>query len=99
MDGIQFFYTVHNCLLEIQPIFNNTFSLWCEYAFGMKLNAMNIIIFVLQTHYLSIVTHCSYIQTSREARTIYHPAVITPHRDALGQSCKYRIIAKLRSFC
>ncbi len=39
------------CLLLLcQPVPDNDFSAWCQYAFGMKLHPLHIILLVFQPH-------------------------------------------------
>ena len=61
----------------------------------MKLDAMDIVVLVLQTHDATVIAHSGDIQALREIRSIYYPRMISSYLDSLLHALEYRVDAKL----
>lgn len=61
----------------------------------MKLDTMNIIVLMLQTHDATIIAYRRNVQAVRESRAVYHPRVVSANLYALVQAVENNIVAKL----
>ena len=61
----------------------------------MKLDAMDIVVLVLQTHDATVIAHGGDIQALREIASIYYPRMVSSYLDSLLHALEYRVDAKL----
>lgn len=68
-----------------QPVSHHLLAVWRQHAFRMKLDTMNIIVLMLQTHDATIIAYCRNVQAVGESRAVYHPRVVSANLYALVQ--------------
>ena len=78
-----------------QPISHHLLAVWRQHAFRMKLDTMNIIVLMLQTHDATIIAYRRNVQAVRESRAVYHPRVVSANLYALVQPVENNIVTKL----
>lgn len=82
-------------LLQLQEVLDDGLAFWCQHAFGMELDAMDIVVLVLQSHDTTVIAHGGDIQALWEIRSIYYPRMVSSYLYSLLHALEYRIDAKL----
>ena len=78
-----------------QPVSHHLLAVRRQHAFRMKLDTMNIIVLMLQTHDTTIIAYCRNVQAVGESRAVYYPRVVSANLYALVQPVENNIVTKL----
>ena len=81
--------------LQLQEVLDDGLAFRRQHAFGMKLDAMDIVVLVLQAHDATVIAHGGDIQALGEIASIYYPRMVSSYLDSLLHALEYRIDAKL----
>ena len=68
-----------------------------QHTLGVELNAVDVIVLVVQSHYLAFVAYGSHLKAGGEVFAAHHPRVVASHGNALGQSVEYVVVGELRA--